>query len=396
MKKRFIRLKELGVNMNTIYTPNQEYLERCPKLESGRSYLVQTDNEGNQLTSINNQSANKVFLIGASTIESVYLDESKRPHSLLEIEMLSKGIDCSVKNLGVSGTHTLNIINLIVSKLGLYSNSTVVITIPSNELSTLAFDNSYWNYSKYFSTIIDPNVIEKEPQKFDLRNIDFFIRNLLVIKEICNLFKLKLFFTTVLFWKDIAAAKELNVRLRQICQEYSINLIDLEADFLNQSDYFYDGLHFLESGSRKFASLVGNALAQGFKSKETSLLKKVALYAEKKKIDDSFNERLVLDIKNAKKIILTVDYEKTPSASKEILISLFLDSKAKIYNSAYYKSISEKVGWYTYIPSYESEKLEVSYEIPLPEHSNTIAISLLRWKEGGVVEINKADIYLVF
>lgn len=53
MGKRFVRLKELGCNVNKNYIPNDRYLELNPKLQSNEIYPTKTNDQGNQFSIVN-------------------------------------------------------------------------------------------------------------------------------------------------------------------------------------------------------------------------------------------------------------------------------------------------------------------------------------------------------
>ncbi len=98
-----------------------------------------------------------MYLLGDSSVESVYVRPTMKPHSLLEKSILENGFDYSVYNLGVSGAQTLNIINLTINKLGYKKGSKVVISIPSNDESVLNLEENYysddWRYASIVPTV---------------------------------------------------------------------------------------------------------------------------------------------------------------------------------------------------------------------------------------------------
>lgn len=139
MSKRYIRLKELMPNLSKNYIPSEEYLDLTDGLRRNEVYPIKTDAFGNQVSILERESINKIYLLGASTVESIYIRPSARPHTYLERLLLESGYDYSVFNLGTSGTHTLSIINIIINKIGNMKGSTLIITLPSNDLSVLSF-----------------------------------------------------------------------------------------------------------------------------------------------------------------------------------------------------------------------------------------------------------------
>lgn len=91
MTKRYIRLKELTPNINKIYVPSEDYLNSINGLHVNEIYPVKTDSFGNQVSILERESISKIYLLGASTVESIYIRPSARPHTYLERLLLENG-----------------------------------------------------------------------------------------------------------------------------------------------------------------------------------------------------------------------------------------------------------------------------------------------------------------
>jgi hypothetical protein len=72
MTKRYIRLKELKPGLLNNYVPSDEYLINT-RLQKNEIYLAKTNSDGNQDSIWGFKSENNVFLLGDSSIESIYL-----------------------------------------------------------------------------------------------------------------------------------------------------------------------------------------------------------------------------------------------------------------------------------------------------------------------------------
>ena len=257
MSKRFIRLKELRPNLNRIYVPDESYLVNRDKLNKKEVYTVNTNQDGNQISPWGYKLLEQeVYLIGDSSVESIYVRATMRPHSVLEKKLLSKGYSCNVYNLGVSGAQTLNIVNLIINKLGNKKGAVVVVSIPSNDASTLVLkDNYYSDHWRYSSIVPASNRNSEHATEIDYHP---FEKNIQMIIELCHILKLKLYMTSIIHNDDNKHYKKLNHIGSEICYKKNVPFIDLEKEFKVKEVMFYDSLHFLPFGSSLFAECLYN------------------------------------------------------------------------------------------------------------------------------------------
>ena len=254
MTKRYIRLKELTPNTNKIYTPSDSYLDSINGLQENEVYSIKTDSFGNQASTLERDSTKKIYLLGASTVESIYVKPSARPHTCLEYLLLKNGYDYSVFNLGTSGAHTLSIINVIINKLGNKKGSTLIITLPSNDLSVLSFEKNYFNSHYRFSSIIP--ALDKSLTYRPILDYEPYTRNLEIITSICKILKISLVFTTIVYTGLDVNLSKLNSVLIDFCKLNDVSIIDFKNKFVDSPDLFYDNLHFLPEGSEAYAKVI--------------------------------------------------------------------------------------------------------------------------------------------
>jgi lysophospholipase L1-like esterase len=258
MTKRFIRLKELNADMDTFYTPADSYLDTAPLLRRNEIYHVCTDSEGNQPSAIRNVSKHKIWLVGDSTVESIYLRAGSRPHSLIERYLLVDGYDVEVMNLGVSGAQLLNVINLIINKLGGNPGTTVVVSLPINNVGPLSYVDGYHSRHWRHASIVpaDTKVVVARPDY----DFDLYRRMLNLLVTTCRSLELDLLLTSVCHRGGIARFELLNQHARRFAQEQDIPFLDLEQEQSGAEGFFYDDAHFLPLGAGHYARRVADAL----------------------------------------------------------------------------------------------------------------------------------------
>jgi hypothetical protein len=64
-------------------------------------------------------------------------------------------------------------------------------------------------------------------------------------------------------WTSGATAKllqQMNVVIRDFCEEYQIRCVDLEGEMTGRAEYFYDDCHFTDAGCQRVAALVADCI----------------------------------------------------------------------------------------------------------------------------------------
>lgn len=399
-QKRSIRLKELGVRLNKIYEPAEDYLSSRPSLNKHEIYHVTTDIEGNQTGILGGENLREVFLLGGSTIESVYLRASKRPHSLLEIMLRSNGYPYVVKNLGVSGSTTIHLINLIINKLYNKPGALVAVSIPTNDLSSLCMENGYFNHHKFFSPLLPATA--KSVKRHDLEFINFedFRKNLLLIKNICESLKLNLVFTTSLYCDKNDGLAMLNRELISFCSENNVSCLNLERDVNDAADY-YDQVHFLENGSHKFAKFLFQFLRENEllgPSQECKPFHKQIINSEMELVERlRWSEWFLLnsDISHTVKIVCNMefgDYEN-PMALFSVDFEERGEGGRNMLDGSLKRSTNPEIGFFNYISGVCGKRIERIYTLNLPKECSKFRIGVRSWK--GKASISDFQIYVM-
>jgi len=378
--KRSIRLKELKTNLSKVYEPSEEYLAKNPKLCPKEVFYVKTDNEGCQPSVFGNNSEKKLYLLGASTVESIYLRQSARPHSLIEENLLALGYDYEVKNLGASGATLLHILNLITNKLAKNPGNTLILTPPSNDSTCLTFKDEYWSDHWSYAAILPATA--KHLAGVKPINIETYRKLLSLIKLTCDIFDLKLVLTTIVHSGDSTALRNLNEVIREFSSQTGVTLIDLEEQMAAPDDLYYDSLHFLSAGASLFSTTICNHL-QPILQKNSKKKLETILIAENLILNSEISSPTVLT-KDAIKITLLIDLMKISDTEKPLLYFVeYVPQPAKGHISKMFLSDNPKIGFFRYIQECPKEKrLELSLEIELPQESNSVRIGLLPWSHG--------------
>ncbi|MEN2751842.1 SGNH/GDSL hydrolase family protein [Psychrobacter sp. FBL11] len=390
MEKRYIRLKELKPNLLRNYIPNEKYLSSTNGLQDNEVYPLKTDSFGNQVSNLERESLNDIYLLGASTIESIYIRPSARPHNYLEYLLLKSGYDYSVFNLGVSGAHTLSIINVIINKLGDKKGSTLIITLPSNDLSILSFEKNYFNSHQRFASIVPAS--DKRLTYRPVLDYKPYIKNLEIIASICRILELNLIFTTVVYTGVDENLSKLNSLAIEFCKSNNIKIIDFKNKFIDSSNLFYDKLHFLPKGSEVYAktifeSVKNNLISRGIDIIETheltskTTLNKKMIWSDFFKVEGYHFIRVIVDAEFAsdsdvKQALMSVDYDVSPITTNLI------------------KSPNNEIGFFSYITGQKNKRMEVLLHIDIPSNCSRVRIGLREWSSQKV-KIHKSFITIV-
>lgn len=271
----------------------------------GRSVTYRTDSNGFILPHKPITKNNTVIgFLGGSTTECQLVAEDKRVHVLVEKKIDS--ITCL--NIGNSGNHSLHSLDIFSNKLLKYNPEVVVINHNVNDLSILLNTGSYFNnhpnrsllitdskhlfnytvgmaknwfvrnYIPYISLTLLPTTFEGagQPQKSEFSreplstsySMEFlrseFRKSILGLVSLVKAWGVKPVILTqgscFKYFKINSAERfkgydldqihnEYNKVVREVSKELEVELVDAEALMEDQKAYFYDAVHYTDSGS---------------------------------------------------------------------------------------------------------------------------------------------------
>ncbi len=139
--KRHIRMRENA--------PNQ-ISYRIPPYAPTEKYVFRTDTNGFiEPSKIHEKADLNIFFVGGSTTECEMVDEPYRfPYLVGRILEEKTGKKINSYNAGKSGNNSLHSINNIINKIAPLNPNIIVRMDNINDLSTLLYEASYWNYNK--------------------------------------------------------------------------------------------------------------------------------------------------------------------------------------------------------------------------------------------------------
>lgn len=390
MRKRFIRLKELRSNLNKVYTPADDYLSIRKKLQKNEIYTVRTDTEGNQASVWGYNSEKKIYLLGGSSIESIYTKSSMRPHCILEKNILEKLFDCCVYNLGVSGAQTLNIVNLIVNKIGNKKGSIVVVSIPSNDVSVLNLKDNYYSDHWRYASIVP--AINKAPAHVQVIDHEPFKKNIKMIIELCSILQLQLYITSIIYTGENKRYEALNKIASEICLSRNIPFINFEPVFKKESDYFYDKLHFLPSGSCYYAECIFNVIKHELMPVNSAVIK-VHDICEKNILTKEIIWSKDIKVSNNSIVKVIIDAEfPLDVESKQMLLSI--DYGKDDIKSEFRRSENNEIGYFKYISGPVGKRVELITDLKIPNGCTAIRVGLRGWSSQKV-KVKKCSVSVV-
>lgn len=262
-------------------------------------------------------SENVIVFIGGSTTECMAVSEGKRVHKAVENQL--NNVSCL--NIGNSGNHSMHSLGILANKLIAFKPNVVVINHNVNDLSVLLNTGTYFNNNKhrsllltnseqlysykvgfpknwfvktyipYISLVLLPTTFEGEkliddnefdedtiPSDLDLNSIKLsFKRSLTGLINYAKSWDIKpVIMTQGSCFKcfeieniekyeayDLAKLhQEFNQIIRQVAKECETELVDAEFLMKDNSSYFYDTVHYTDSGSVFISKHIAKAVSK--------------------------------------------------------------------------------------------------------------------------------------
>jgi lysophospholipase L1-like esterase len=309
---RAIRLKE--------NYPNSDYIISGSKAGK-KDVRYRTDNNAYVYPSAIHKNPDiKIFFIGGSSVECRLVDEDKRfPYYSGRLLEKLTGKKINSYNSGVSGNNSLHSINILINKILPEKPDYVVFMHNINDVSTLLHAGTYWNKNKYRSPIINfkeniltydvclpknkfvknfipyislvmfPTTFESECEEINnndewaensesahIDTVEFmseFKKNITTFILICKIRNITPIIMTQAsnFGFDSKNNSLLsqylhgkfNDIIRETAKETDVMLIDLAKEFSDKKYYFFDQIHYNDSGSIAVSKFIAEHLSSG-------------------------------------------------------------------------------------------------------------------------------------
>lgn len=335
-----------------------------------------------------------LYIIGGSTVESVYIRPSMKPHSCLEKILLEKGYSYSVFNQGVSGSQTQNIINVIINKIGNKQGSLVVLTLPTNDSTVLRLRDNYFSDHWRYASVVP--AFNKDAPMIKNVSYDPYIRNLNIIIEVCKILQLKLLITSIVYTGINHNFKRLNEIAGNICKKNNVKFLDFEKHFEKRNDFFYDDVHFLPKGSQYYAKVIFDNIKDDL---DTDGVEKINIHSicndlviEEKMV---WSEYFNVSIMNSIKVIIDGEFP-LDADSKQALLSV--DYGMEKVNTSLIKSNNTDIGYFRYLTALAGKRMELEIGLEVPINCKRMRIGIRTWSSKKIklhnafVSIVKNDI----
>jgi hypothetical protein len=146
VERRYVRLKEYRPGTRLLLAFPRNHLPYTDNVFT-RQYRVDIDNNGFIAPSRKYDRPDKVIVfLGGSTTECMFVDEDHRfPYVAGQIMEQETGARINSYNGGMSGSNTLNAIDILINKVIPLKPDVVVFMENVNDLSTLLYEGTYWN-----------------------------------------------------------------------------------------------------------------------------------------------------------------------------------------------------------------------------------------------------------
>jgi len=287
--KRHIVLRENKPNQNT---------HRVPPYDKNAKYPFRTDENGFiQPTKIHENPDLNIFFVGGSTTECENVDELYRfPHLAGRILEEKTGKKINSYNGGKSGNNSIHSINNLLNKIAPMHPNFVVRMENINDLSTLLYEETYWNrnksrsnlacFSKNYSSARNfRNEWEQSPFRDMIMDVAHQNKIKAEYKRILEIFveiTKAVGATPVLMTQANKIENDPNFSInrenkdfdkayrklytdfqkitREVAAEKKILLIDLAKDLPGSDKYLYDSVHLNNEGSKLVSEIIARKL----------------------------------------------------------------------------------------------------------------------------------------
>jgi lysophospholipase L1-like esterase len=181
-ERRYVRLKEFRPGTRMLLAFPRNHLPYTDNVFT-RRYWVAIDDNGFIGPSRKYDRPDKVIVfLGGSTTECMFVDEEHRfPYVTGRILGEDTGAKINSYNGGMSGSNSLNAIDLLINKVIPLKPDVVVFMENINDLSTLLYEGTYWNRGTARSpleTLKKRQLVGKLLKEIFIPNLNYAYRNL--------------------------------------------------------------------------------------------------------------------------------------------------------------------------------------------------------------------------
>jgi len=145
-ERRYVRLKEFRPGTRMLMTMPRNHLPFTDNVFT-KQYRVEIDRNGFIAPSRKYDAPDKVIVfLGGSTTECMFVDQDQRfPYVTGRILEQETGAKINSYNGGMSGSDSLNAIDILINKVIPLKPDVVVFMENINDLSTLLYEGTYWH-----------------------------------------------------------------------------------------------------------------------------------------------------------------------------------------------------------------------------------------------------------
>ena len=182
VERRYVRLKEFRPGARLLLAFPRNHLPYTDNVFTKR-YRVEIDGNGFIAPSRRYEAPDKVIVfLGGSTTECMFVDEDQRfPYLTGRILEQATGAKINSYNGGMSGSNTLNAIDILINKVIPLKPDVVVFMENINDLSTLLYEKTYWHTGKARSPLEilkKRQLVGKLLKEIFIPNLNFAYKNL--------------------------------------------------------------------------------------------------------------------------------------------------------------------------------------------------------------------------
>ncbi|WP_153045638.1 SGNH/GDSL hydrolase family protein [Advenella sp. S44] len=417
MKKRLIRLKEQEPLTRRVHTPTESYKLIRPTLDRYLSYASSVNDDGFMISGNYIESSQKIFLLGGSFIENMYTSQNQRIHSELEKILLNRGYLVEVLNSGVSGSTSLNLLNVVLNKIVPYAPCTILFCISINDTHALSFKAGFWNKYKLFSTLNQASASERTQPDIAKENLSQLKNVYRTLKELCKFFNINLLVANTPFINEIDDSFYVldNNYYRKMCEKRSLiydtlysmfrsegfDSLDLHEAMGGNKKLFFDDVHTNAEGSCVVASVLASRLEKYLKKSDDP--PRLSVYRS-----DLNSINLTVDMSWSSKVVIPSDMSKFSHAILEYELDCGADAiennallclKFEHENYSFTDvglKYSDNVGLFSYLSTGPRLLIQDTVKFNIPAGAKELQLGFRLWRKRTEVKLLKANLNLFF
>ena len=239
-------------------------------LEPG-PFRIRTDENGFIKTGNEINGFYDVMVLGDSVVENYYIHEQDRICAVAERVLRDAGLPTNVYNGGNSGSTTLSLLNILISKVIPLKPHIVVLVTGITDAAMCGYPDNFWTPGQSSSPLPIAANVQQRPTSVEGLDLSARAKLIALFGEVCRQFGIRFILATYpytsnlndplvarrypteqSFLDETGAFRLANEQTRELASAMDIPLLDIQALHPECPDLLYDIIHPNKAGCLTF------------------------------------------------------------------------------------------------------------------------------------------------